>query len=96
MGFRYYEQIKPIEWEVGVSTERLLGFVDEIRWMNFLQKSSSLSGVYFRTRPPEGRLSVLLPFPLHPEECLKRRVFQWLSPESAELIEERTMQVPAK
>jgi hypothetical protein len=91
-GFRFYEQIKPVEWEVRIPDERLVGFVDDIRWMHFLEKRSTLSGVFFKTRPHAGRLSVLLPFPVLPEECLRRRVFKWLSTTRADVIEEEIFQ----
>jgi hypothetical protein len=86
VGFRHYERIKLVEWEVNVSADRLLGFIDENRWSLFFSGNlPTLSNCFTRTRPNMQSFSVLLPFPLHPSECIKRREFLWIDSDHAEI-----------
>jgi hypothetical protein len=91
MGFMHYEQIKLVEWEVKVPSDRLLGFIDENRWSLFFSGTlPTLGNCFTRIRPHAQRFSVLLPFPLYPHECVKRTVFRWLDPKHAEIVDEQT------
>lgn len=89
--FKFHEIIKPVEWEIRVSDNRILGYVDEQRWFDYLEgRISSLSGVYFRSSVPNSDYSVLVIYPLTQNEIVKMTIFRFITPEKAEILCERT------
>jgi hypothetical protein len=88
--FPHYEMTKPVEWLVRLDEKRLLGYVDDNRWFRFLQgQLPYVYGCFRRDRPTNGDFSVLLPFPLRPCEVVRRRVYKFLSPDRALLVEDK-------
>lgn len=82
--FRAYEHEKPVEWVINVSEERILGFVDEARWYQYLAGGDHLAGSVFSTsRPPSEEYSVLVAYPLRREELVRKIVFDIISIEEA-------------
>ena len=87
--FRYYEFEKPVEWKIRVADDRVLGYVNNDRWMQFLGgKTSSLDGVFSATDQPEGEHSVLVVHPLYCKEIMGRRQFHILNCNEADVLRE--------
>lgn len=88
--FEFYESEKPVEWLIDVDCNRILGYVDEGEWLSFLNNDEShLPGsVFSESQPASGIYSVIVPCPLKENEILKKTVFNYKAPKSAEVVEE--------
>ena len=90
MTFKYYESIKPVEWIIQVSDSRIRGFAHDQNWFDYLEgRRSSLEGVYFPDRPPEGEYSVLVDYPLQKEEVKQMKIFRFIDPHHADVLCEK-------
>jgi hypothetical protein len=88
--FKFYEVIKPVEWEIQVSNSRILGYVNDQEWFNYLDgRNSSLSGVYSRSSLSISDHSVLVSYPLTQNEIVKMTIFRFIKPNKAEILCER-------
>ena len=88
--FRHYESAKPVEWEIKVSNTRVLGYVDDQRWHDFLEgRSFSIDKVYFKRTPPSNEYSVLVYHPLYREEIQRMIIFRFIKSNEADIICER-------
>lgn len=86
---RYYEGVKPVEWMIKVSGNRVLGFVDDERWLQYLKDGDYLPrSVFSAFRPPAKECSILVTFPLRKEELVRKIVFQIISPTEAKIVSE--------
>ena len=91
-GFCFYEEIKPVEWEVIMSEERVLGYVDDEKWFAFVKgQYSTTPSCFSRNRLVGTSTSVLLPFPLRREELICRRVFKVNNPHCAIVVREEPL-----
>lgn len=80
-GFPFYEMSKPVEWEVIVPQERVLGYIDENEWLEFVKgKALTLPPCFSRDVPSCTPFSVLLSFPLNQHELVLKRVYNVKSP----------------
>ena len=71
-GFTCVATCKPVQWEVNVPQERVLGYIDEEKWLGFLQdKFPMLPPCFSKTKPSSKDVSVLLPFPLFQNEVVR-------------------------
>lgn len=87
--FPRFEEIKPVEWVIKVHANRILGFVDDERWKEYLEGTRSLHrGVFSTVGPPahEHEYSVLVKLPLRQEELVSKAVFKIASPDKAEIL----------
>jgi hypothetical protein len=74
--FPNYEQQKPVEWLIEVTSERIVGYVNEKAWGEFLN-NKPIEPREFVSKPGQGNLwatqpwvSVLVAYPLQPQEVL--------------------------
>jgi len=80
---------KPVEWTVRVPLERLVGYVDNDVWFEFLNdRSADVQRCYTKSRPSAENFSVLLPFPLFRCELLRKQVFNVMTPLKAPVVED--------
>ena len=88
MPFEYYEQAKPVEWEINViDNERRLGFINDCIWHQYLKKGGLLPiNVFSSSQPPSSDYSVLVKFPILKEELICKKVFKVIEPTKAEVI----------
>ena len=87
--FRHYEMIKPVEWIVQICDERILGYVHDQHWFDFLQGTRlSLKGVYTKKNPPQDEFSVLVQYPLHIDEVKQINIFRITDPDHADVVED--------
>ena len=86
--FKGYEMIKPVEWELKIEPARILGYIDDDKWIKFyLGESLTANGCFMRMRPLSIEVSVLLPFPILRNELVSRTIFQIGSPHKASIRE---------
>jgi len=52
IGFRHYEMCKPVEWVLRVGVDRILGYVDDEKWMAFLDERFANVDGCFTLKPP--------------------------------------------
>lgn len=87
--FQFYEGVKPVEWVINVSDNRVLGFVDDERWFQYVKEGDYLPrSVFSASRPPVDEYSVLVNFPLRKEELVRKTVFEFISPTEAKIVSE--------
>jgi len=87
--FHVYGSDKPVEWEIKVDDNRVLGFVNDNIWFRYLEGNDSLPRTVFcASKPPAEEYSVLVKFPLKQEELVCKRVFRFVNPDKAEIISE--------
>lgn len=85
--FRSYESVKPVEWIINVSDKRVLGFVDDERWCQYLEDGNYLPQSVFSTSgSPAKECSILVSFPLNKEELISKTVFQFISSTKAKIV----------
>ena len=85
--FRFYECAKPVEWMINVSDNRVLGFVDDERWFQYVKDGDYLPrSVFSASGPPAKECSILVSFPLSKEELVRKTVFQFISPTKAKIV----------
>ena len=90
--FPHYEMSKPVEWEVSVSEERVIGYIDDELWFAFVEgRLPELPSCFSKLPPACERFSVLLPFPLNPSEVLVKRVYCVKTPDKAFVVSEEAM-----
>jgi hypothetical protein len=90
-GFRVYEMCKPVEWEIVISPNRIIGYIDDEKWFAILNgESTDLSLCFSASRPQIRQFSVLLPFPLRVGEITCRRTFHVENPHKACLLHEES------
>ena len=88
--FRHYEIIKPAEWVIQVRDSRILGYICDQNWFDYLEgRRSDLEGVYFQDNPPEYEYSVLVDYPLQQDEIKAMRIFRFIDPDHADFYCER-------
>jgi hypothetical protein len=88
--FKHYEKIKPVEWEIQVSNNRILGYVNDEEWVNYLEeRSTSVSKIYYHSPPPASNYSVLVSYPLIQNEIVKTTIFRIITSDKVEIICER-------
>ena len=79
--------IKPVEWEIGVHRDRILGYVNDDRWDQFLKDGEYLpSGVFSACHPQTPNSSVLVAFPLRQEELVRKIVYDIENPHDAKVV----------
>lgn len=90
--FEYYEQAKPVEWEINVNnSRRILGFVNDCIWLQYLNKGGLLPiNVFSSSQPPSSDYSVLVKFPLLKEERIRKTVFKVIEPTKAHIISQES------
>ena len=85
--FSCYEPDKPVEWEIKVHDNRVIGFVHEERWSQYLEGTYRLlRTVFSASTPPAAEYSVLVQFPLREEELVHRTVFRYISAMKADVM----------
>jgi len=92
--FPRYEFVKPVEWKIEVHDNRILGFVDDKRWDEYLKGTGSLArGVFSHSCPPahEHEYSVLVKFPLRKEELRCKTVFRIATPDQATILSQKSL-----
>ncbi len=88
--FKHHEIAKPVEWVVGLSAKRILGYVDVEKWFAFLEgRDVTLSMCFSKTLPKRGDTNVILPFPLFRKEVLIKRVRDVRTPDDASILSEQ-------
>jgi hypothetical protein len=89
--FPAYEIQKPVEWIVEVEESRIIGCVNEERWLQFLE-NGHLPLSFFASKSGNiwsgASISLLVAYPLRPEEIIKWRLFD----EHNRVIEEGTFE----
>ncbi|MEN6576692.1 MAG: hypothetical protein ABFD90_10140 [Phycisphaerales bacterium] len=87
--FLAYESQKPMEWIIEVEESRIVGCVNEDRWLQFLENGhvplvsfASRSGNIWRGAP----IALLAAYPLRPEEIIEWRLLD----ENNSVIQEGT------
>jgi hypothetical protein len=88
--FEHYEHCKPVEWEISVDdNRRILGFVDDCLWFQYLNEGGLLPINIFSCRqPPSSAYSVLVKFPLLKVEIIRKTVFRVITPTKVDIISE--------
>ena len=86
--FPRHEIAKPVEWVIKVRANRILGFVDDKKWDEYLKDKGPLDREVFAAVPPpahEHEYSVLVTFPLQKEELVCKTVFEFVTPDEAKI-----------
>ncbi|MBL7153339.1 MAG: hypothetical protein ISS79_06455 [Phycisphaerae bacterium] len=83
----FYEGVKLVEWVIEVSDERILGSVDDARWVQYVKGGDRLPrSVFSKSRPPSEERSILVAYPLKREELVSKTVFEFISPTEANVV----------
>ena len=87
--FDFFENVKLVEWKIRVSDNRILGFVNDSRWFQYLEGKDDLPrSAFSASNPPQEKYSVLVEFPLKREELVSKTVFRFKSSREAEILSE--------
>lgn len=88
-----YSPTKPVEWVVSVLRDRVLGYVNDDLWNEYLRGEQVLldQRCFERQRPVTGDFSVLLSFPLRDNEIVCRRVNEFVNPHTPKVIREESL-----
>lgn len=87
--FDFFEHVKLVEWKIRVSDERILGFVNDSRWFQYLEGKDDLPrSAFSASNPPTEKYSILVKFPLRRDELVSKTVFRFKSPTDAEILSE--------
>lgn len=75
--FEEYDPTIPVEWLLDVQDEnRILGYVDDKLWVEYLMNGGYLPNTTFsKFKPMSGKHSVLVLYPLLKKELMKKTIF---------------------
>ena len=92
--FPYYESQKPVEWCIDMEPSRVLGYVKEDRWSEFLAGREMEPDEFFSPTPKwaDHEVSVLAAYPVKRDELISRTVFDIRDTDEATVVQQEAFQ----